>query len=35
MNWAGARVLVVGMKKSGLASAELLAGLGARVRRPT
>jgi UDP-N-acetylmuramoylalanine--D-glutamate ligase len=31
-NWAGARVLVVGMKKSGLASAELLAGLGARVR---
>jgi len=32
MNWAGARVLVVGMKKSGLASAELLAGLGARVR---
>ena len=32
MNWAGARVLVVGMKKSGLASAQLLAGLGARVR---
>ena len=31
-NWAGARVLVVGMKKSGLASAHLLAGLGARVR---
>ncbi|MGA2040321.1 MAG: UDP-N-acetylmuramoyl-L-alanine--D-glutamate ligase [Bryobacteraceae bacterium] len=31
-NWAGARVLVVGMKKSGLASAELLTGLGARVR---
>jgi len=31
-NWAGARVLVVGMKKSGLASAELLARLGARVR---
>jgi UDP-N-acetylmuramoylalanine--D-glutamate ligase len=31
-NWAGARVLVVGMKKSGLASAELLVGLGARVR---
>ncbi len=31
-NWAGARVLVVGMKKSGLASAQLLARLGARVR---
>ena len=31
-NWAGARVLVVGMKKSGLASAELLVRLGARVR---
>jgi UDP-N-acetylmuramoylalanine--D-glutamate ligase len=31
-HWAGAGVLVVGMKKSGLASAELLAGLGARVR---
>ncbi|MGB7761410.1 MAG: UDP-N-acetylmuramoyl-L-alanine--D-glutamate ligase [Bryobacteraceae bacterium] len=31
-NWAGARVLVVGMKKSGLASAHLLAGLGACVR---
>jgi len=31
-NWAGAMVLVVGMKKSGLASAQLLAGLGARVR---
>jgi len=31
-NWAGARVLVVGMKKSGLASAQLLAGFGARVR---
>jgi len=31
-NWAGARVLVVGMKRSGLASAGLLAGLGARVR---
>ncbi len=32
ISWAGARVLVVGMKKSGLASAQLLAGLGARVR---
>ncbi|MGB9454825.1 MAG: UDP-N-acetylmuramoyl-L-alanine--D-glutamate ligase [Bryobacteraceae bacterium] len=31
-NWAGARVLVVGMKKSGLASAQLLSGLGAQVR---
>jgi len=31
-NWAGARVLVVGMKKSGLASAQLLGRLGARVR---
>jgi UDP-N-acetylmuramoylalanine--D-glutamate ligase len=31
-NWAGARVLVVGMKKSGLASVELLTRLGARVR---
>ena len=31
-HWAGAGVLVVGMKKSGLASAELLAGLSARVR---
>jgi len=31
-NWTGARVLVVGMKKSGLASAQLLAGLGARVK---
>jgi len=31
-NWAGARVLVVGMKKSGLASLALLARLGAQVR---
>ena len=30
--WAGARVLVVGMKKSGLACAELLHSLGAHVR---
>ena len=30
--WAGARVLVVGMKKSGMASVELLARLGADVR---
>ena len=32
MNWKGARVLVVGMKKSGQASVELLAREGASVR---
>jgi len=31
-NWAGARVLVVGMKKSGLASVKMLVRLGAGVR---
>ena len=31
MNWSGARALVVGMKKSGLASVALLVREGARV----